>query len=330
MRSGTLLVSSNAVNVLSRIVSGIRLVLSEYVCTKCIWTNESAWWLSCASSGDGCACVSISVHICTYMYTCIFAYHSRYRHWFLSAYAHCMIATDLEWNQPIYICRAVLIALKSVLSSGHTFDSVMAMLLFSHSVLSDSLRPHGLQHGRLPCPSPSPRVCSNSGPFESVMPSNHLILSHPLLLLQSVFPSIRVFSNESTLCIRRPKSWSFRFSISPSNEYSGFISFKMDWLGLLVVQETLKSILQHHSSKASILWCSAFFMVQLSHITQWWAYNSELRDFVQCLRNRSPILSLSKTKAASSSSFCWCQSDNQEKSLLACEADILEGRVKRK
>lgn len=103
MRSGTLLVSSNALHVLSRIVSGVRLVLSEYICTKCIWTNESAWWLSCASSGDGCACVSTSVHICTYMYTCIFAYHSRYWHWFLSAYAHCVIATNLEWNQPIYI-----------------------------------------------------------------------------------------------------------------------------------------------------------------------------------------------------------------------------------
>ena len=95
--------------------------------------------------------------------------------------------------------------------------------------------------------------------IESVMPSNHLILC------RSIFPSIRVFSNESVLCIRRPKYWSFNFSISPSSEYSGLISFRMDWLDLLVVQGTLKSLLQHHSSKASILRCSAFFLVQLSH-----------------------------------------------------------------
>ena len=101
--------------------------------------------------------------------------------------------------------------------------------------------------------------------IESVMPSNHLILCHPLLLLPSIFPSIRVFSSESVLRIRWPKYWSFSFSISPSNEYSGLISFRMDLLDLLVVQGTLKSLLQHHSSKASILWHSAFFIVQLSH-----------------------------------------------------------------
>ena len=99
----------------------------------------------------------------------------------------------------------------------------------------------------------------------SVIPSNHLILCCPLLLLPSIFPSIRVFSNESVLCIRWPKYWSFSFSISPSNEYSGLISFRMDWLDLLAVQGTLKSPLQHHNSKASILWRSAFFVVQLSH-----------------------------------------------------------------
>ena len=97
------------------------------------------------------------------------------------------------------------------------------------------------------------------------MPSNHLILCQPLLLLLSIFPSIRVFSNESVLCIRRSNYWSFSFSISPSNEYSGLISFRIDWLDLLAVQGTLKNLLQHHSSKASILWCSAFFIVQLSH-----------------------------------------------------------------
>ena len=100
---------------------------------------------------------------------------------------------------------------------------------------------------------------------ESVMPSNHLILCNPLHLLPSIFPSIRVFSNESVLCIRCPKYWSFSFSISPSDEYSGLISFRIDWLDFLVVQGTLKSLLQHHSSKASILQNSAFFMVQLLH-----------------------------------------------------------------
>ena len=98
------------------------------------------------------------------------------------------------------------------------------------------------------------------------MPSNHFILSHPFLLLPSICPSIRVFSNESTLHIRWPKFWSFSFSISPSNEYSGLISFRMDWLDLLAVQGTLKSLLQHHSSKASVLQHSAFFILQLSHL----------------------------------------------------------------
>jgi len=97
------------------------------------------------------------------------------------------------------------------------------------------------------------------------MPSNHLILCHPILLLPSIFPSIRVFSNESALHIRWPKYWNFSFNISPSSEHPGLIFFKMDWLDLLAVQGTLKSLLQHHSSKASILWCLAFFIVQLSH-----------------------------------------------------------------
>ena len=116
---------------------------------------------------------------------------------------------------------------------------------------------------RLLCPSPSFGVCSNPCPLLSVMPSNHLILCHPFL--PSVFPSIRVFSNESALHIRRTKYWSFSFSISPSNEHSGLISFRMDWFDLLAVQGTLKSLLHHHSSKASILGRSAFIIVQLSH-----------------------------------------------------------------
>ena len=101
--------------------------------------------------------------------------------------------------------------------------------------------------------------------IEFVMPSSHLILCHPLLLLPPIPPSIRVFSNESTLHIRWPKYWSFSFNISPSDEHPGLISFRMDWLDLLAVQGTLGNLLQHHSSKASILWCSAFFIVQLSH-----------------------------------------------------------------
>ena len=125
--------------------------------------------------------------------------------------------------------------------------------------MSDSLRPHGLQHVSLPCPSPTPRACSNS------CPSDRLILCHPLFLLPSIFPCTRVFSSESVLHIRWPKYWSFSFSISPSNEYSRLISFRMDWLDLLAVQGTLKSLIQHHSSKASILPHSAIFMVQLSH-----------------------------------------------------------------
>ena len=101
--------------------------------------------------------------------------------------------------------------------------------------------------------------------IESVIPSSHRILCHPLLLLPSIFPSIRVFSNESVLCIRWPKYWSFSFNISPSNEHPGLISFRMDWLDLLAFQGTLKNLLQHHSSKASVLRCSAFVTVQLSH-----------------------------------------------------------------
>ena len=101
--------------------------------------------------------------------------------------------------------------------------------------------------------------------IKSVMPSNHLILCRPLLVLPSIFPSIRVFSNESALRIRWPKYWSFSFNIRPSNEHPGIISFRVNWLDLLAVQGTLKSRLQHHSSKASILWCSAFFVIQLSH-----------------------------------------------------------------
>ena len=131
--------------------------------------------------------------------------------------------------------------------------------------MSNSLWPHESHHARPPCSSPTPGSLPKPKSIELVMPSSHLILCHPLLLLPSIFPNIRVFSNESAFHIRWLKYWSFSFSISPSNEYSGLIFFGMDWLDLLAVQGTLKSLLQHHSSKASILWQSAFFIVQLSH-----------------------------------------------------------------
>ena len=137
---------------------------------------------------------------------------------------------------------------------------------FSHSVMSNSLQPHRLQHTRPPYPSSTPRVYSNSCPLSQwYHPTISSSVSSCLLLLPSIFPSIRVFSNESVLHIRWPKYWSFSFSISPSNEYSGLISFRMDWLDLLAVQGTLKSLLQYHSSKVSVLRHSAFFIVQLSH-----------------------------------------------------------------
>ena len=146
------------------------------------------------------------------------------------------------------------------------FSALLSVIQFSsvHSVMSDSLQPHeSARQASLSITSSQslPKLMS----IESVMPSSHLILCCPLLLLPTIPPSIRVFSNESTLRMRWPKYWSFSFSISPSNEHPGLISFRMDWLDLLAVQETLNSLLQHHSSKGSILRCSAFFTVQLSH-----------------------------------------------------------------
>ena len=120
-------------------------------------------------------------------------------------------------------------AYKKEFISRNIIDGDITSVQFSCSVMSDSLRPHGLQYTKPPCPSPTPRVYSNSYPFSQVMPSNHLILCHPCLLPPSIFPIIRVFSNELVLCISWPKYWSFNFSTSPSNEYSGLISFRMDW-----------------------------------------------------------------------------------------------------
>ena len=160
--------------------------------------------------------------------------------------------------------------------------------MFSHSVLSNSLQTHGLWHARLLCPSPSPgacsnscslsrrchptilcpplfpRVCSNSS-LESMMLSNYVILCRPLLLLPSIFSSLRVFSNELTLCIRWPKDWNFSFSNRSSNNSVGLISFQNDWFDLLAVQGILKSLLQCQNLKASVLQCSVFFTVQVSH-----------------------------------------------------------------
>ena len=146
----------------------------------------------------------------------------------------------------------------------YAFSSVQ----FSRLVVSDSLRPQESQHARHPCPSPTPGIHSDSTSIESVMPSSHLILCHPLLLLSPIPPSIRVFSNESALHMRWPKCWSFSFSIIPSKVIPGLISFRMDWLDLLAVQGTLKSLFQHHSSKPSILLHWAFFTVN-SHINTW-------------------------------------------------------------
>ena len=135
---------------------------------------------------------------------------------------------------------------------------------FTRSVMSDSVTPWTTaRQASLSITNSQSLIKLVS--IELLMPSNHLILCHPLLLLPLIFPSIGIFSNESALHIRWPKYWSFSFSISPSNEHPGLISFRMDWLNLLAVQGTLKSLLQHHSSKASILWRSAFFIVQLSH-----------------------------------------------------------------
>ena len=158
---------------------------------------------------------------------------------------------------------ALLISTYSFYGSEISFNQIQILIhissiQFSRSVVSFSLRPHELQHFT------NSQCLLKLMSIELVIPSNHLILCHPFLL-PSIFPSIRVFSNESALCIRWPKYWSFGFNISPSYEHPGLISFRMDWLDLLAVQGTLKSLLQHRSSKTSILQCSTFFIVQLSH-----------------------------------------------------------------
>ena len=168
-------------------------------------------------------------------------------------------STEKDTSPQWYSCQKYMTWIESW--RNIQFSSVQ----FSRSVMSDSVTPWIAAH------QASLSITNSHSPhkpmsIESVMPSSHLILCQPLLLLPPILPSIRVFSNESIICMRWPKYWSFSFNISPSNEHPGLTSFRMDWLDLLAVQGTLKSLLQHHSSKASILWCSAFFTVQLSHL----------------------------------------------------------------
>ena len=155
------------------------------------------------------------------------------------------------------------------------FSRWSGLVVFGHCAMSDSATP-----GTVSRQASLSFTVSWSLLKLMSMPSNHLILCHPHFLLPSIFPSIRVFSNESSFHIRWPKYWSFSFSISPSSEHRGPISFRMDWLDLLAVQGTLKSLIQHHSSKASILWCSAFFIVQLSHpyIDYWKNHSFDYTD----------------------------------------------------
>ena len=187
------------------------------------------------------------------------------------------IESVMPSNHLVLCCPLLL--LPSIFPNIRVFSNESALRIqfssvqFSHSVVSDSLQPHGPQHDRPPCPSPTPGVYSLMS-IESVMPSNHLILCFPLFLLPSVFPSIRVFSNESALLIRWPKYWSFSFNTSPSNEHPGLISFRVDWFDHLAVQGTLKSLLQHHSSKASILLCSFLYSPTLTSIHDYWKNHS--------------------------------------------------------
>ena len=172
-----------------------------------------------------------------------------------------LLNIPLTWFHPYHVLPATPFRIQV---PSHAVPRVLSQ--FSHPAVSDSLGHHGLQHARLPCSSPTPRAYSNSFPLSQwYHPTIYLILCRPLLLLPSIFPSIRVFSNESVLLIRWPKYCSFSFNISLSNEYSGLISLRIECLDLLAVQGILKSLHHHHSSKASILWRSAFFIIQLSH-----------------------------------------------------------------
>ena len=198
-----------------------------------------------------------------------------------------------------------MMSLKQFYGDAHRWGTGLlpiSSVQFSCSVVSDFLRPRESQHARPPCPSSTPRVHSNSCPSSQWC---HPAISSSAMPFSPCPQSLRLFSNESVLCIRWPKYWRFSFSISPSNKYSGLISFRMDWLDLLAVQGTLKSLLQHHSSKASILQCPAFFTVQLSHpymttgktiaLTRWTFVGKEMSLLCNML-SRLVITFLPKTK----------------------------------
>ena len=201
-----------------------------------------------------------------------------------------------------YLLRNLYVGQEATVRTGHG-RTVVAIV---HSVVSNSLQPHGLQHRRLPCCLQISWSLLKLMPIESAMPSNHLILCRPLLLLPSIFSSSRVFSIESALHIRWPKYWSFCFSINPSNEYSGLISFRIDWFDFPAVQWTLKSLLQYHSTKASILRCSAIFLVQLSHmymttgktiaLTIWTSLSSKVMSLLFIMLSRFITAFLSRSK----------------------------------
>ena len=185
----------------------------------------------------------------------------------------CPVLTVASWPAYRFLkrqvrCSGILISFRSFHSwLWSTQSKAFSSVWFSHSVVSDYLRSHESQQARSPCPSPS-RSSLRLTSIKSLMPSSHLILSRPLLLLPPIPPSIRVFSNKSTLHVRWPKYWSFSFSIILSKEIPELISFRMDWLDLLAVQGTLKSLLQHHRSKASILRHSAFLLYSPGNSTQ--------------------------------------------------------------
>ena len=217
------------------------------------------WWCPCVESSlvlleeDGCydQCVLLAK---------LFALLHFVLQGQIACYSRCFLNSYFYIPTPI-MKRTSFLGVSSKRSCRSSSDQIRQV---SCSVMSDSLQPHESQHARPPCPSPTPRVHWLTS-IESVMPSSHLILYCPLLLLPPIPPSIRVFSNESTLRMRWPKYWSFSCSIIPSKEIPGLTSFRMVRLDLLAVQAILKSLLQHHTSKASILQCSAFFTIHLSH-----------------------------------------------------------------
>ena len=220
-----------------------------------LW-GRSQRWRALASARSIWLITEVQVDLdLTWPRSCLSACSTESAHFF--PFLYCTLRKKpfcLFWVSKKRACVSSSDCLTEFSTSNLLF--VVQGTLFSHSVVSHSLQHHRLQHARLPCPSLFPGVCSNSCPLSR--------WCHPAI--SSSFPASGSFPmNESTLRIRWPKYWSFSFNISPSDEYSGLISFRMDWLDLLAVQETLQSLLQHHSSKASILRCSAFFIVQLSH-----------------------------------------------------------------